>query len=136
MKRTKHNGTLLSELLSRNISKRRKELGLTQAELGQLVQLESESVARFERGIHLPPLKTLEKLSIALKTNVVDLLDPPDDSIDGDIKTFRRSIVHLSDHERELILNVIVTMSTYFQREAKRRVSQTKALSGDPENLF
>jgi transcriptional regulator with XRE-family HTH domain len=52
----------LSVRLSRNISARRRSLGLTQAQLAERLGVDTETLSRFERGKHLPSLSTLERL--------------------------------------------------------------------------
>lgn len=60
--------------LSKNIAIRRKELGLTQAQLAEKLGVETETLSRFERGKNLPSLATLEKLANLLLVSVADLL--------------------------------------------------------------
>lgn len=64
----------LETRLSKNISQRRKSLGLTQAQLAEMLDVDTETLSRFERGKHLPSLSTLEKIAEMLATNVADLL--------------------------------------------------------------
>lgn len=75
--------TPLSARLSRNIATRRRQLGLTQAQLAERLQVETETLSRFERGKHLPSLLSLERLAGVLQTTVADLLEEefraPDD---------------------------------------------------------
>lgn len=64
----------LAKRLSKNLSDRRKKLGLTQEKIAGRVGLDTESVSRFERGKTLPSLATLERLAIGLETTIADLL--------------------------------------------------------------
>lgn len=64
----------LKEKLGSNISERRKSLGFTQAELAERMNVDVETISRFERGKHLPPLRTLDHLAQHLRFNLVDLL--------------------------------------------------------------
>lgn len=76
----------LSVRLSKNIAARRRELGLTQAQLAERLGVDTETLSRFERGKHLPSLLTLERLATQLVTTVAALLaeetrKPDDESI-------------------------------------------------------
>jgi transcriptional regulator with XRE-family HTH domain len=64
----------LPQRLGRNIAKRRKQLGWTQAYLAEQMKLEPESISRFERGATLPSLTTLELLARKLNVSIADLL--------------------------------------------------------------
>ena len=62
--------------LARNIAQRRKGLGLTQAQLAEGLGVDTETLSRFERGKHLPSLRTLERLAELLNTPIGALLAP------------------------------------------------------------
>lgn len=69
--------TLPSDLparLGRNLAARRKTLGLTQAQVAERLEVETETLSRFERGRHVPSLLTLERLAAVLGTTCGDLL--------------------------------------------------------------
>ena len=52
----------------------RKEQNMTQAELAEKLQVTDKAVSRWERGIGLPDISTLEPLSEALHITVLELL--------------------------------------------------------------
>ena len=62
--------------LARAIAQRRKGLGLTQAQLAEGLGVDTETLSRFERGKHLPSLRTLERLAELLNTPIGALLAP------------------------------------------------------------
>lgn len=62
------------EMLGRFIARRRKEKGLTQRELAQILHVTDKAVSRWERGIGCPDVMTLEPLAAALGLNVDQLL--------------------------------------------------------------
>jgi transcriptional regulator with XRE-family HTH domain len=53
----------------------RKQRGLTQEQLGYLVDRATTSVSNMERGLTLPPLDLLEAVSVHLGVNLRDLFD-------------------------------------------------------------
>lgn len=64
----------LEVLLGARISDLRKSRQWTQAQLAERIEVEPETISRFERGATAPSLHTLEKLAQALKVSVGDLL--------------------------------------------------------------
>jgi len=60
--------------LGRNLAARRKALGLTQAQVAERLEVETETLSRFERGKHVPSLLTLERLAAVLGATCGDLL--------------------------------------------------------------
>lgn len=56
------------------ISKRRKELGLTQNQLAQTLNISFQAVSKWENGTAYPDIQTLPKLAAALNTTVDALL--------------------------------------------------------------
>ena len=60
--------------LGRSISEKRKLIGLTQANVAEKMELDTETISRFERGVSLPSLLTLQKLSTVLNTTTSELL--------------------------------------------------------------
>lgn len=56
------------------IANLRKEKGLTQSELGDLVGVTDKTVSKWERGIHAPDIAILTKLSNCLDISVTELL--------------------------------------------------------------
>lgn len=68
--------------LSRNIAERRRVIGLTQAQVAERLNIDTETVSRFERGRHLPSLVTLERLASVLATSVSDLLAEEPSQVD------------------------------------------------------
>lgn len=68
-------GRELGKRLGKNIAKSRKGIGWTQANVAEKLGVDTETISRFERGVSMPSLVTLEKLANALNTTVSDLLE-------------------------------------------------------------
>lgn len=60
----------LPRVLGKKIQKRRKELELTQEELGDKVGISRAYMGYIEQGRYAPSLEVLEKIAKALKTNI------------------------------------------------------------------
>lgn len=56
------------------IAGRRRELGLTQAELARQLQVTDKAVSRWERGVGLPDINSFEPLAKALDVSLVELM--------------------------------------------------------------
>jgi len=68
----------MSELekgLGRQISRLRKEKGLTQAQLAEAIGVAVETISRLERGFSIPSLNTIEEISKKLGVSVKDIFD-------------------------------------------------------------
>lgn len=64
----------LAKRLGQQIAERRKELSWTQDQLAERLGVDTETISRFERGVTVPALLTIEKLAGILKTSVANLL--------------------------------------------------------------
>jgi len=96
-------GGSLAARLSRNISGRRHVLGLTQAQLAERLNVDTETLSRFERGRHLPSLATLEKLAEQLQTTIATLLDEPAPQADDDALVMTAWLMALNERDRDFV---------------------------------
>ncbi len=65
----------VEKLIGISIAKIREDRELTQAQLAEMIDTTVETISRLERGISIPSLKTIEKISKALHVHIKDLLD-------------------------------------------------------------
>ncbi len=93
--------------LSRNISSRRRELGLTQAQLAERLGVDTETLSRFERGKHLPSLVTLERLAGLLLTTVAELLAEDKQKADDETLILTAWLSALSAKDRAFVKEVL-----------------------------
>lgn len=61
--------------IGKQIAKIRKARNLSQAQLAEVIDVAHETISRLERGVSIPSLKTLEKISHALNISLKDLFD-------------------------------------------------------------
>ena len=85
------------------IAQRRKELGMTQAGLAEKLHVTDKAVSRWERGIGLPDINSLEALAQALEVSLVELMQmrreqhdsiPTEDAEHLLVRTIRLSAAH------------------------------------------
>ncbi|MCD7751114.1 MAG: helix-turn-helix domain-containing protein [Lachnospiraceae bacterium] len=63
------------EIFGEFIVQCRKELGLTQLQLGQMIHVSDKTVSRWERGIGFPEISVLPALAQALQVNISELMN-------------------------------------------------------------
>ena len=73
----------IGQALGRAIAVRRKALSLTQDDLAGLVEVDAETISRFERGAVLPSLQRLCRVAEALNVGLGELL-PQASTLPGD----------------------------------------------------
>ena len=61
--------------LGKKIKLARVELDMTQADLAQVTEIMQKSISRYENGLSLPSLETLEKIAKKLKKSFGYFLD-------------------------------------------------------------
>jgi transcriptional regulator with XRE-family HTH domain len=64
----------INKKIGKRIAKLRKEVGLSQAQLAESVELSAEYISRLERGINAPSVEALNKMSDPLKVEVREIL--------------------------------------------------------------
>ena len=113
----------LAKRLGQQIAERRRDLSWTQDQLAERLGVDTETISRFERGVTVPALLTIEKLAGILKTSVANLLSeasisPSDQAIrisawlaslppeDGDFIVAH--VKTLCDHMRQVRLDAAI----------------------------
>ncbi len=69
------------------VSSRRKELGLTQKDLGEKLNITAGAVSKWERGLSYPDICMLEDLANTLEVTIVELLNGKKEEIKAPITT-------------------------------------------------
>jgi len=105
--------------LGRHIAERRKQLEWTQEQVAERVNVDAETISRFERGANLPSLLTLEKLSTALHLTVGDLLSKQRTEAANETAVFDALIARLSPDERAFVMNMVRNCCDYFSGRSK-----------------
>jgi transcriptional regulator with XRE-family HTH domain len=58
-----------------NLRRRRKELGLSQEQLGARADIQMADISRYESGVRDPRVTTIARLAQALEVPIADLLE-------------------------------------------------------------
>ena len=109
----------LAKRLGRHIAERRKQLEWTQEQVAERVNVDAETISRFERGANLPSLLTLEKLSTALHLTVGDLLSKQRTEAANETAVFDALIARLSPDERAFVMDMVRNCCDYFSGRSK-----------------
>lgn len=88
--------TTLREVVGSRIKTLRKAANLSQADLAHLIGTDPPLIGRYERGITLPSIEALIKLSTAFKVSPAELLPSEQDEIRERLITLRRQISEIA----------------------------------------
>jgi transcriptional regulator with XRE-family HTH domain len=97
----------LGQRLGENIQARRKMLKLTQAALAERLEVDTETLSRFERGKHLPSLVTLERLATILETTAADLLAKQAGPVADDAVAVSVWMAKLGESDRDFVRELV-----------------------------
>jgi transcriptional regulator with XRE-family HTH domain len=106
----------LATRFAKAVSGRRRELGLTQAQLAEALGVDTETLSRFERGKHLPSLKTLEKLASLLVVPMTALLVERAPEVEEDAHRISAWMRGLSAEDRAFLLDLVKRQAEYLSR--------------------
>ena len=115
----KKDSARLAKRLGGNLSERRKQLGWTQEMLAERVGVDAETISRIERGAHLPSLPTLDRLAVALRYSVGDLLSNEGPEEASEAATFGAWISELGTDDRAFVMTVVRNCCEYLGNRAK-----------------
>lgn len=76
------------KLIGARIKELRKQAGLTQEQLAELVSLDARHLSRLEVGRHFPSLDSLERIALALNVPLVEFFQFPTDDTPAALRTY------------------------------------------------
>ncbi|EMC8541911.1 helix-turn-helix transcriptional regulator [Pseudomonas aeruginosa] len=82
----------LREIIGARIKSLRKASNLSQSELAELIGCDAPLVSRYERGINLPGIEQLIRISTIFNVSPGDLLPSKDDELREKLTALRREI--------------------------------------------
>jgi transcriptional regulator with XRE-family HTH domain len=93
--------------MGRLIAVRRQQRQLTQAELAEQIEVEQETISRFERGATLPPLGRLADIADALACPLEDLLRNGSPRLEDKALGIVRMLENLTEADRQMVSGII-----------------------------
>ncbi len=105
----------LGKRLGKRIAQRRKAVDWTQDQLAERIGVDAETISRFERGVTVPSLITLDILARTLKTRTADLL--AESSVEPSDQAIRISawLAGLRSKDSEFVVEQIKTLCDHLQ---------------------
>lgn len=108
----------------------RKEKGLTQQALAELINLHVIQIRRYESGVSQPTLDVIRRLAVALQVSADVLIFGADErGPDGDLHLQFEAISKFAPEEKQVIKALLEGM--ILKHEAKRWSSQRKHVTTD-----
>ena len=98
--------------MGRAIAARRQQKKLTQAELAEIIEVEQETISRFERGATLPPLGRLAEIADALSCPLEDLLRNGSPRLEDRAQGIARILENLTESDRRLVSEIVEQLCT------------------------
>ena len=99
----KRDAERLAKRIGKRISDRRKSLGWTQDQLAERVRVDGETISRFERGVNLPSLLTLDRLATVLRVDVGNLLSRTETAPLDEMSALAMLIGELPESDRTFV---------------------------------
>jgi len=105
----------LAVRLGKNIAGRRKALGITQAVLAEVVNVDEETISRFERGMVTPSLATLDRLATALDCGLEHLVSGVSDNLASVSTDLAKMLEPLAPNDRRLVKEIVASLAQRLQ---------------------
>lgn len=100
------------------ICERRKELGLTQSELGSRISVTGKAISRWERGIGYPDINLIEPLSNELGVTIMELMTSETKADNVDYKSeneiLNETIRYLNKRKKSVRVRCIIACCLAF----------------------
>lgn len=110
----------LATQMGKAIAVRRQQKGLTQAELAEKIDVEQETISRFERGATLPPFGRLADIADALSCPLEDLFRTGSPRPEDKAKAIAEALQHLSDSDRRMVSDIVEQLCARLAKTQKR----------------
>lgn len=101
----------IDESIGYYIKKYRKEKGLTQSQLGELLDVSQAMIAQYEKGMRHPKIETLRKIAFALDVKLADFLEANQTLIDESEDGIKDTLI--KDTEGSLYRHISTSVSVF-----------------------
>ena len=91
--------------LGRAIAAQRKTLGLSQNDLAGMIEVDAETISRFERGAVLPSLRRLLRVAAALQLSMVELLAQSSQLPEDQRQKLLMAMQDVNEKDQQLLLD-------------------------------
>ena len=101
----------LTSQLGKNIRSRRKQLGMTQEQLAEMLGVGHQALSRIEQGKMAPKMDRLPCLAQSLQCSVADLFRQDEERSISHAKRIEELLIGLSNDKKEFIISHISSLS-------------------------
>jgi transcriptional regulator with XRE-family HTH domain len=108
--------TQIATVIGRNLAAIRKKQGLTQAAVAERIDVDAETISRFERGTVTPGIGTLERLCSVLGCSWTDILEGTSSDAQQLGPDIARALAPLSAVDRQFILSQVKVWAEHLQK--------------------
>jgi len=109
----------LAKTIGQAIARWRTAHNLTQEGLAIALDVDPMTVSRFERGVTLPSLLTLQKISAVFGITMAELVDSPSKTADDKAKVFTALMLSLSDEEQAFFVETLQRYCSLIQQRGR-----------------
>jgi transcriptional regulator with XRE-family HTH domain len=102
--------------IAKNLVAQRQALSWTQEQLATAAGINPETVSRYERGVSLPTIEALERLAIALNTELAVLVATPSSISPDDAKLVSVWLQGLTAEDRSFVTTLIQSAAQHLKR--------------------
>jgi len=95
----------IGKTLSRAIAARRKTLAFSQNDLAGMIEVDAETISRFERGTVLPSLRRRWSVAEALQVSLSELLSQASQLSEDQTQKLVTAMRELSEKDQQLLLD-------------------------------
>lgn len=115
----KQESARLAKRIGARIAERRKALPWTQEQLSERVRVDAETISRFERGVNLPSLPTLDRLAKAMKVDVSYFLSASQPMPLDEATNLSALLDGLSFRDREFVIRQAAAWADHLRNRGK-----------------
>lgn len=106
----------LKSRIARNLVARRQALNWTQEQVATAAGINPETVSRYERGVSLPSIEALERLALALSTELSVLVATPTSTPPDDAQLVAAWLSGLNAEDRSFVTGLIDSAVQHLKR--------------------
>lgn len=110
----------LGKRLGQQIAARRKAIDLTQDQLAERLEVDAETISRFERGVTVPSLVTLDRLARVLSSSTASLLSEASAAPSDQAMQISYMLANLPSEDSEFVVSQIKALCGHIQRKARK----------------
>lgn len=106
--------TSLKYKFGKRVRELRKNVGLTQEQMAEIIGIEPPNISKMENGMHFPQPEKIEKIAKALNVNIFDLFEFEHLQKKEDlIKYIKSEIENFDEKKIELVYKFIYNLKLY-----------------------